>query len=135
MQQQQESQDLKEQKQEYELQKEKLRAQNKELREKIDAQKKTILERDKAIGEKEKVIYNQKKKAQDLEKFKFVLDHKIKELKRDIIPREDDIVKMKKQTNKMDQGLKDLNTLNNYLGTVVDALYTSQETMKEKIKV
>jgi len=48
------------------------------------------------------VIYNQKKKAQDLEKFKFVLDHKIKELKRDIGPREDEITKMKQETNSMD---------------------------------
>jgi hypothetical protein len=28
-----------------------------------------------------------KKKAQELEKFKYVLDHKIKELKKDIAPR------------------------------------------------
>ncbi|EWS71110.1 WD40 domain protein (macronuclear) [Tetrahymena thermophila SB210] len=134
MQQQQEAQDLKEQKQEYERQKEKLKIQNQELRDKIDGQKKIILERDRTIGEKEKIIYNLKKKAQDLEKFKFVLDHKIKELKRDIVPREDEITKMKQETNNMDQYLKELNAYNNYLGTVVDELYTTQETMKEDIK-
>jgi cilia- and flagella-associated protein 57 len=41
-----------------------------------------------------------KKRSQELEKFKFVLDHKIKELKRDIGPREDEIVLMKKVKKK-----------------------------------
>ncbi len=42
-----------------------------------------------------------KKKTQELEKFKFVLDYKIKELKRDIGPREVEIQKLNEQTNKM----------------------------------
>lgn len=40
-------------------------------------------------------IHELKKKTQELEKFKFVLDYKIKELKRDIGPREEEIAKMK----------------------------------------
>jgi cilia- and flagella-associated protein 57 len=44
-----------------------------------------------------------KKKTQELEKFKFVLDYKIKELKRDIGPRGATIDKLKEQTNKMQQ--------------------------------
>jgi len=43
------------------------------------------------MQDKEANIYELKKKTQELEKFKFVLDYKIKELKRDIGPREDDI--------------------------------------------
>jgi hypothetical protein len=39
------------------------------------------------IGEREKRIYNLKKKTQELEKFKFVLDYKIKELRKDIAPK------------------------------------------------
>ena len=39
----------------------------------------------------EKRIYDLKKKNQELEKFKFVLDYKIKELKKQIEPRENDI--------------------------------------------
>lgn len=88
-----------------------------------------IYERDKMIGDKEKKIYDLKKRylfnnlffvffpffllfeflillffyfkksSQELEKFKFVLDHKIRELKRDIGPREDEILRMKDQTN------------------------------------
>ena len=33
-------------------------------------------------------VYELKKKSQELEKFKYVLDHKIKELKKDIAPKE-----------------------------------------------
>ena len=45
-------------------------------------------DRDITIGDKEKKIYELKKKNQELEKFKFVLDYKIKELNRQIEPRE-----------------------------------------------
>lgn len=43
-----------------------------------------------------------KKKNQELEKFKFVLDYKIKELKKQIEPREDDIKAMKDQIQEVD---------------------------------
>ncbi len=42
-----------------------------------------------------------KKKNQELEKFKFVLDYKIKELKRQIEPREQDIQSMKGKVKEM----------------------------------
>ncbi|EGR29835.1 WD repeat protein [Ichthyophthirius multifiliis] len=67
-------------------------------------------------------------------KFKFVLDHKIKELKRDIGPREDEILRMKEDTNEMDKLLKKYNSYNNYLGNAVDELYTAQELMNQQIK-
>lgn len=38
-----------------------------------------------------------KKKNQELEKFKFVLDYKIKELRKQIEPRENDIIEMRDQ--------------------------------------
>ena len=53
--------------------------------------KREIRERDDTISDKEKRIYDLKKKNQELEKFKFVLDYKIKELKRDIGPSKDNI--------------------------------------------
>lgn len=49
------------------------------------------------ISEKDKRIYDLKKKNQELEKFKFVLDYKIKELKRQIEPRENEIADMRTQ--------------------------------------
>ena len=48
----------------------------------------------------EKRIYDLKKKNQELEKFKFVLDYKIKELRRQMEPRENEIKRMKEQIRK-----------------------------------
>merc|ERR1712238_383667 len=44
-----------------------------------DSNEKEIKERDKTIADKETRIYDLKKQNQELEKFKFVLDYKIKE--------------------------------------------------------
>ena len=49
---------------------------------------KQIAEKDAAIGERETKIYQLKRKTQELEKFKFVLDDRIKELKKEITPKE-----------------------------------------------
>merc|ERR1712096_576266 len=81
----------------------------------------------------EKRIYDLKKKNQELEKFKFVLDYKIKELKRDIGPREREIQKMKESTNAMDSELKHFNRVNANLGLIVDDLRMKQEEMQNKI--
>ena len=40
-----------------------------------------------------------------------MLDYKIKELKRDIAPREMEITRLKKETNEMDKNLKHYNKL------------------------
>lgn len=48
--------------------------------------KREIRERDDTIGDKERRIYELKKKNQELEKFKFVLEYKIKELKKQVSP-------------------------------------------------
>ena len=49
----------------------------------------------------EKRIYDLKKKNQELEKFKFVLDYKIKELKKQIEPRETEIKAKEDQINEV----------------------------------
>lgn len=59
-------------------------------------------EREETITDKEKRIFDLKKKNQELEKFRFVLDYKIKELKLQIAPRENDIATMRKQIEEMD---------------------------------
>lgn len=51
-------------------------------------------------------IYDLKKDNQELEKFKFVLDYQIKELKRQIEPRENEIADMKDAVMKMDANLE-----------------------------
>ena len=54
---------------------------------------------DSFVYPQEKRIYDLKKKNQELEKFKFVLDYKIKELKKQIEPREAEIKDMKETIN------------------------------------
>lgn len=74
-----------------------------------------------------------KKKTQELEKFKFVLDYKIKELKRDIGPREIEIQKLNEQTNKMRQELKHFNRVNQNLALIVDDLRMRQEGLTNEV--
>lgn len=106
----------------------------KKLKDKIRTKGLEIVERDNMIGDKEKKIYSLKKKTQELEKFKFVLDYKIKELKRDIAPRGLEISRLKKETNDMDKNLRQFNKINANLGYIVDDLRTRQEHMQELIK-
>lgn len=106
----------------------------KSLQKEIKDQAAEISAKDKLIGDREKKIYQLKKKTQELEKFKFVLDYKIKELKRDIAPREMEITRLKKETNEMDKNLKHYNKINANLGYIVDDLRTRQEHMQELIK-
>lgn len=51
-----------------------------------------------------------------------MLDYKIKDLKRDIAPREDEINQLKQETQKMDDKLKTCNAVNSALGVTVDDL-------------
>jgi len=71
------------------------------LKQQIESQEGELKERGTTIEDKNRRIIDLKKKTQELEKFKFVLDYKIKELKRDIGPRELEIQKLNEQTNKM----------------------------------
>jgi chromosome segregation ATPase len=56
-----------------------------------------MAERDELIQDKERRVYDLKKKNQELEKFKFVLDYRIKELKEQVEPRENEISDMSDQ--------------------------------------
>jgi len=62
------------------------------------------------------------KKAQELEKFKFVLDYKIKELKRDIGPWEVEIQKLKEQKEKMKDEKEHFTKVNQNLQLIVEDL-------------
>ena len=56
-----------------------------------------------------------------------MLDYKIKDLRRDIAPRELEITKLKKLTNDMDRNLKYYNKVNANLGIIVDDLRLRQD--------
>jgi WD40 repeat protein len=108
--------------------------------EKIDSLKHTsqlnlnlIRERDKMIEHKEEKIYELKKQNQDLEKFKFVLDYKIKELKAQIDPKNDSIAEMKRQIQAMDADLEDYHRKNKQLQLSIEQLHVKQRGLQEEI--
>jgi len=87
----------------------------KNLEKDVSSFKKEIQERDETIRDKEKRIYDLKKKNQELEKFKFVLDYKIRELKNQIEPREKEIESMTDQIKEMDNELEHYNKISSNL--------------------
>merc|ERR1711985_70413 len=114
--------------------------QNKKKQEKIDhllkdkdSNEKEIKEREKTIGDKETRIGDLKKQNQELEKFKFVLDYKIKELKAQIDPKNDDITDMKKQIQAMDADLEDYHRKNKQLQLDISQLQVKQRSLQDEI--
>ena len=91
---------------------------------------KQIAEKDAAIGDRETKIYQLKRKTQELEKFKFVLDDRIKELKKEITPKEVETRKLQLETNEKDKELQQFNSLNANLGFLVEDLRLKQENMQ-----
>merc|ERR1719436_1901030 len=103
------------------------------LQKEKDHNLKEIKERDKTIGDKEQKIYDLKKMNQELEKFKFVLDYKIKELKAQIDPKNDSIAEMKKQIQAMDSDLEDYHRKNKQLQVNIEQLQSKQRSLQEEI--
>ena len=66
-------------------------------------------ERDEHIQDKERKVYDLKKRNQELEKFKFVLDYKIKELKEQVEPREAHISALADEIQGINRKLETLN--------------------------
>lgn len=95
-----------------------------------------LSERESTIRDKDSRIFDLKKKTQELEKFKFVLDYKIKELKRDICPREDEIKDLLQLTNTMQQEVQHFTKVNQNLGLIVEDLRMRQSGLiNEKKKL
>ncbi|OUM67474.1 hypothetical protein PIROE2DRAFT_5113, partial [Piromyces sp. E2] len=71
----------------------------------IENVKQEMNNRDDTIHEKEKRIYDLQKKNHELEKFKFVLEYKLSELKKQIEPRQNELVKFTTQYSQMSDEL------------------------------
>jgi chromosome segregation ATPase len=99
-----------------------------------ESNEKEIKERDKTITDKEQRIYDLKKQNQELEKFKFVLDYKIKELKGQIDPKNDDIASMRTQITAMEGELDDYIRKNKQLALDISQLQMKQRALQEEIK-
>ncbi|KAI8846624.1 hypothetical protein BC829DRAFT_263015 [Chytridium lagenaria] len=83
--------------------------------------KREMQERDDTIQDKEKRIYDLKKKNQELEKFKFVLDYKIAELKKQVEPQKD-IILLSNQIKEMDDELQQYQKRHDVLDTSIQDL-------------
>jgi myosin heavy subunit len=84
----------------------KLNAIIKTLEKDIAGARRELQEREDTMEDKEKRISDLKKKNKELEKFKFVLDYKIVELRKQIDPREVDIEKLQEKMQEMKTELK-----------------------------
>jgi chromosome segregation ATPase len=69
---------------------------------------------------------------QELEKFKFVLDYKIKELKQQIEPRENEIAAMKKQIKEVDAELEAYHKSNAELDELIGKLRGQLDTLQQQ---
>ncbi|MES1907641.1 MAG: hypothetical protein MHM6MM_000722 [Cercozoa sp. M6MM] len=87
--------------------------------------KREIIERDATVRDKERRISNLTVKNQELQKFKFVLDYKIKELHRQIRPREAEISTLEDTITKTQQEVAELSQQN-----AIDKLERSQLQFK-----
>ena len=105
-----------------------------QLNHKWTQQKSEIENKDNVIAMKEKNILYLKKKTQELEKFKFVLDYKIKDLRKEIAPKELEIVNLRNRTRSMDQKLKKYNSVNAQLGFMVEDLRVRSVAIQKLIE-
>ena len=103
-----------------------------DLQNQIEAQKSEKEDRITTIEDKEARIIELKKKTQELEKFKFVLDYKIKELKRDIGPSKDNIQFLHEQVNKMAIEVKHFQRISDNLDLIVKDMKLRHKGLEEE---
>eukprot|EP00924_Labyrinthula_sp_SR-Ha-C_P008385 snap_masked-scaffold_11-processed-gene-11.20-mRNA-1 protein AED:0.36 eAED:0.36 QI:0/-1/0/1/-1/1/1/0/1278 len=101
-----------------------------------------IRSKDSEIGVKEKTIYELKKKNQELEKFKFLLDYQIKELKRQVEPREAEILDFKERIDNLNDDLESYQSgnieLDRFIGhqsKILDQKHRELYAIKERINL
>lgn len=92
--------------------------------------KKEMRERDETVMDKDKRIYDLRKKNQELEKFKFVLNYKIQELKRQIMPKKKEIQDMRDQTKEMQVELTQYYKSNAALDLMIGELRLKREGLQ-----
>lgn len=113
---------------------EKINQTHEELLQEKQSHAKEIEEREKTIKDKGIRIQELKKKTQELEKFKFVLDYKIKELKREIGPREEEIAKMKEQISNMNAEITHFKRMNANMTLIVKDLVSKKKGMENELE-
>ncbi|XP_042564894.1 cilia- and flagella-associated protein 57 [Clupea harengus] len=111
----------------------KLQIKMKSLENDILSLKKEIEEKDETVQDKERRMYDLKRNNQELEKFKFVLDYKIKELRKQIEPRENDIKEMREQIQEMEKELDTFQKQNIKQELLISELYLKLSTSEKQV--
>lgn len=126
--------DIAEEHKHLEMRDKELMEQSQVLQKEVQAHKKEIKTRDATIFEKEKRISELKKKNQELDKFKFVLDFKIRELKQQIEPRQKEIMDKRQQIKKLDEELEKFHKSNAQLDHLIGDLRGKIDAMQGDVK-
>jgi WD40 repeat protein/chromosome segregation ATPase len=104
------------------------------LEKEVTSHKKEIFQRKTSTDEKEKKTLIERKKNMELEKFKFVLDYKIRELKLQIEPRQLEIQGMRKQIKDMDEELERYHKSNSELDDVIGVLRGRIDLLQAEVR-
>ncbi|XP_063983193.1 cilia- and flagella-associated protein 57 [Diachasmimorpha longicaudata] len=94
-----------------------------------------ISERDAAIQEKEKNVYELKTSNYELEKYKFVLNYKITELKDQIEPKDDEIKELRDKLMMMEAELLGINGENKNLQLEIGNMKDKLSGVKQEVQV
>ncbi|EFO62790.1 Trichohyalin [Giardia lamblia P15] len=89
--------------------------------------------RNEAIVSRERLIYSLKKEAKDLEKHRFVLDFKIKELRKCIEPRETEISDLKEQIRELSNELENFHKAAAILENVIQGHKDESTELKNNL--
>ncbi|KAE8304438.1 Trichohyalin [Giardia duodenalis] len=89
--------------------------------------------RNEAIVSRERLIYSLKKEAKDLEKHRFVLDFKIKELRKCIEPRETEISDLKEQIRELSNELENFHKAAAILENVIQGHKDESAELKNNL--
>ena len=104
------------------------------LQKDVAGHKKEIAEREETMSDKEARIYDLKKKNQELEKFKFVLNYKIQELRRQIMPRKREMQDLRDHMKEMELELLQYHKSNAALDLMISDLKLRRDGMRQEVR-
>ena len=111
----------------------KLHSTIKNMEKDISDLKNEIKIRDETIAEKEKIITLQKKTGIELEKNRFVLEHKIENLKQQILPKDDLIRDLRSQIDAMEDELNSVTKIQAELEVTIDETKTKLSSATQEL--
>eukprot|EP00826_Nyctotherus_ovalis_P039682 TRINITY_DN3830_c0_g1_i7.p1 TRINITY_DN3830_c0_g1~~TRINITY_DN3830_c0_g1_i7.p1 ORF type:complete len:637 (+),score=288.51 TRINITY_DN3830_c0_g1_i7:225-2135(+) len=95
---------------------------------------KDIEDRDETIRQKKLRVEELRKKEQELEKFKFVLDYKMRELRNEMEPKKQEIEKLREQELKMDEEVNHFTKANENMHLIIYDLLGRQQGMTNELE-